>query len=536
MGHYLFTIVSIVVLVFFQIKFYRQLKAKLKQLEDIFRNSNDMTLESEEGVNIIYAPSNSSPTFNTIIDTINGYLMENEGSASDFHLMKDVVDRNCDSVEEEVATLTPMPLYFGLIGTMVGILVGVSLLVFTGGLDALLSADAAKGGEDAGGGIVQLLGGVALAMSSSIIGITLTTRGSYLTKFAKSKLNSDKNDFLSWIQVRLLPSLGGDAMSAMHELQKNLLTFNNTFSENISGLNNAFGAVGKSQKDQLELMRLLDNMDVSQMAKANIQVLKELQKSTSEFERFNQYMNNVTTYLTKVEALTKGVNEHLNRTHAIEKMGTFFEAEIMQIESRKGAINSTVGNIDDTLQKTLGILSDNARTHLNLFIEKSVELQEEFSKKIQQQAEDANNYSKEQQDKFNLAIDVQAQAMEARLSESNEMLKEIKGLSELKNCMQSVAEETKAQNDKLDSLVRAINGLGNMSVPVDINTGNFETEIKDNKFGLVKNIAVVAACVIVSSAAMFYLGKEILREDLPVEMVSKNSSGVNKNITSKTQH
>ncbi len=537
MAHYLITILSVVVLVCFQFKFFLQLKQQLKLYMNIFNGSNDIILESEDGINIISFKPNRSPIFKTIIDTLNGYLMENEGAASDFHLMKDVVDRNCDSVEEEIATLTPMPLYFGLIGTMIGILVGVGLLVLTGGLDSLLGVDTLQGGADAGGGIVQLLGGVAIAMVSSIMGIGLTTYGSYLNKSAKSKLTADKNAFFSWIQVKLLPSLGGDAKSAMHELQRNLAIFNKTFSDNITGLNDAFGSVGNSCKDQLELMTILKNMDVSQMATANVQVLKELQKSTVEFERFNQYMNNVTMYLEKVEALNNGVNEHLNRTHAIEKMGEFFQAEVLQIEERKGVINSAVSDIDRTLMKTLDELNENANIQLNHFIERSVELQDKFSKAIERQRDEANSYSKEQQNKFNIAIDVQAKAMEARLSESNAIIDEIRGLGELKACMQSVVEETKTQNNKLDSLVKAISASCNFSAPVEstCNNRNIDIEEKVDRFSIVKNIAIVAACFIVSSAAIFYLGKEFQKESKPVHVVSENNTGTSNGITDNSQ-
>ena len=60
---------------------------------------------------------------------MNNYLDNNKSAVSDFHLMKDIVDRNCDAKEEEIQTQIPVPLYLGLIGTMSGILIGVGFLV-----------------------------------------------------------------------------------------------------------------------------------------------------------------------------------------------------------------------------------------------------------------------------------------------------------------------------------------------------------------------------------------------------------------------
>ena len=78
-----------------------------------------------------------------ILRSINNYLANNKGNVSDFHLMKDIVDRNCDSVEEEINTQIPVPLYLGLIGTMTGILVGIGYLWISGDLNALLSSSIA---------------------------------------------------------------------------------------------------------------------------------------------------------------------------------------------------------------------------------------------------------------------------------------------------------------------------------------------------------------------------------------------------------
>src|SRR5690625_2919753 len=76
---------------------------------------------------------------NKIIDILNKYLLNNKGAVSDYHLMKDIVDRNCDAKEDEIQAQIPIPLYLGLAGTMLGILIGLGFLVFTGQLSELLN-------------------------------------------------------------------------------------------------------------------------------------------------------------------------------------------------------------------------------------------------------------------------------------------------------------------------------------------------------------------------------------------------------------
>lgn len=50
--------------------------------------------------------------------------------------MKDVVERYCDAEEEEINIQQPIPLYLGLMGTMVGIIVGIGFIAVSGGLSS----------------------------------------------------------------------------------------------------------------------------------------------------------------------------------------------------------------------------------------------------------------------------------------------------------------------------------------------------------------------------------------------------------------
>ena len=113
-----------------------------------------------------FSAQNNNPIYQEIETSINSYLESNKSGISDFSLMKDIVDRNCDAAEEEINTQIPIPLYLGLVGTMVGILVGIGHLWISGGLSDLLNIDSSSSGMD---GIEALLGGVALAMISSIL-------------------------------------------------------------------------------------------------------------------------------------------------------------------------------------------------------------------------------------------------------------------------------------------------------------------------------------------------------------------------------
>ena len=67
----------------------------------------------------IYGRGNK--VFESIKDSINKYLENNSVSVIDFSLLKDAVDCHCDSVENDINTLIPTPLFCGLAGTVAGV-------------------------------------------------------------------------------------------------------------------------------------------------------------------------------------------------------------------------------------------------------------------------------------------------------------------------------------------------------------------------------------------------------------------------------
>ena len=392
-----------------------------------------------------------------IVNAINAYLLKNQGAASDFNLIKDIVERYCNAKREEIETQLPMPLYLGLMGTMIGIIVGIgAIAIGNGGFKVFIDKP-----EDA---IGALMGGVAIAMIASLVGILLTTIGSWLAKNASSSVEQDKNEFYSWIQAELLPVLGGTENSLVR-LQENLLKFNRSFSANTTKLDKALQKVEDSYESQIKLMRTIQQLDIRKMATANVSVLRELQAYTPHLERFSQYLSNVNEYISHVNTLNDSINSQMNRTQLIERMGTFFEQEVKDIEQRKAVLSEAVGKVDDRLQQTLHALQEHADESMQSMNEALVR----------------------KQDIFNRALDEQQEAFKRKIQENGNLLDELKKLEDVASAIHVQSEKLDAeleslnmmrdkmekmamsQDRKMDDLIAAVE---NMSVEVKIPTGN----------------------------------------------------------------
>lgn len=431
----------------------------VKNLSDIaYREPWEDTIDVVEitYINLLDNKSNpiahsTHPLLYQIEQAINAYLLKNKGATGDFLLIKDIVERYCDAKREEIETQLPMPLYMGLMGTMLGIIIGIGYIAIASGFSAFI--------EKPSDSIGALMGGVAIAMIASLIGIILTTYGTWSAKNASSQMEGYKNQFYTWIQTELLPVLGGTENS-LAQLQENLLKFNRSFSTNTTKLDKALQKVEASYENQIELMQAIKRLDIRKMATANVSVLHELQDCMPQLERFGQYMHHANEYIEHINALNDNINSQMNRTQLIERMGEFFEQEVKEIEQRKAAISQSVGAVDDKLQQTLNVLKENADKSMQ-------EMNEALVRK---------------QDIFNKALDDQQEIFRRKIQENGNVLDELKKLDD-------VALAINIQSEKLDSELECLNSLKFEMVQMKAN----QSKQLDELISAVQNISIEAS-------------------------------------------
>lgn len=367
--------------------------------------------------------NHENSVFDEIKTAINSYLNNNKGSVSDFHLMKDIVDRNCDAKEEEINTQIPVPLYLGLMGTMAGILIGIGYLWFSGDLSALLNSGNGNSGAD---GVEALLGGVALAMISSILGIFLTTRGSMKAKDAKAEEEKNKHVFLSWMQANMLPNLTNDTAQTLERMSANLVNFNKTFSNNTKELGSTLQQVNEATTLQKQLLDAVEKLADKNISKQNLDLYYALKSSSQEIATLGSFLHDSNQYLAQVRELNEKLDRNENRTKAIEEMAEFFKNEVGQIEQRKEAINKAVGEVDSRLEETFRKLTDDTNSNIEA---------------------------------FQLALGKQQDALQKKLNETQVIVDELKNLSSIKKSISKFEEATAEQNRKIEKLTESINHL-----------------------------------------------------------------------------
>lgn len=430
--------VVIVLIICVQIVLFIKNLIRMNEYKNIFKCDTPWELERDYDTDyVVGIRGMGNSVFESIKESINKYLGSHSGSVIDFHLLKDAVDRHCDSVENDINTQTPLPLYCGLAGTMAGVILGLVPLIMSGALIFLLSGNVPTGMTKtqmdllSAEGINELLTGVAWAMVASICGIIFTTISSMSFKNCKLQEESGKNTFLAWMQSILLPELPSDTSQALSGLVKNLKSFNIAFAHNTSELKTTLDKVNDSYRIQANVIKTVHDMDVMKMANANVRVLQELDKCTDKLETFNEYLNDVQGYTDTIHRFTTLFEQESNRLHILEEIQQFFTRH-------KAEIAKDTADADVALKEALSELRTSTASNVS-----------ELNKQLLSQSEEFKDFLKEEKESFEkLNENIKAQFKE-RIEEMPALVENIKAISQIPEHLDKLVEKVEQSNANL---------------------------------------------------------------------------------------
>ena len=499
--------VIIVAIICIQIFFFVKNLMRMKQFSKIFAEESSWRLRRNEQTNLVDGVYGAGNTiFESIKNSINKYLGNNSGSVIDFGLLKDAVDRHCDSVENDIATQTPIPLYWGLAGTMAGVILGLWDLLNS---NAILTLMGSSGGvinsasHNAAVGINALLSGVAWAMLASIIGILFTTANSLLFKHCKLTEENGKNSFLAWMQSELLPELPSDTSQALNNLVKNLNKFNFTFKENTSNLGDALRAVNQSYAIQADIIKAVHDMDVMKMAKANVRVLQELKECTDKLEVFNEYLNDIECYTDAIHKFETQFGEQADRLHVLEEIRDFFRRH-------KSEIAKTTADADKTLQESLENIKESTSENVNEMQKRFVEQSEHFKKILEDE--------KEAFEKFITQMNAQ---FSAQMSHMPQLAKQLEEISSIPVRLDKLIDKVEKSNARLASDISTALKQSMQTAKVTAQLGSNGGTVFDGssmpswmKWTAISTLIIIAAAC-VFNVVVYFLPKEVSVQSQP---------------------
>jgi len=395
-----FIITIAVVLV--QIWFFYSTFQRIKALENIFPEQNlDANsielLETDKGIveQIKIDSEYFSENFSQVIKSINKYLIKNKGTI-DFPIIKSIVERNIESKDNLVSSNISLPLYVGLMGTFVGIVLGLFNIAFSGVNTQNINS---------------FIGGVVIAMVASFFGLLFTViNNSYNLKNARAICDERKNNFFNFLQIELLPYLQSSLYDALDRLKININDFNSKFETNIKLFDSKFSdnitsfrdsiytlslninAVVENTRTQKEFLIEIKKIGYNRLAEANMKVftiIKDTLPTLIEFVQKQKELNQLVEQTTEFTATIQNIFNRIKTfEESINKLGE-------NINSKEYLGNEVLKRIDENLRyldKQYELLKQheiNSSQDIYDFFTKQYNKIKELSEKIKREVENS---------------------------------------------------------------------------------------------------------------------------------------------------
>lgn len=309
---------------YFQLKYFTETYGFLDLYKNFFTKLSDYKTEEKEidGATIpqLTEVGIDGYDLNNIISEINHYVVKTRGT-TDFAVIQNKVERNLTMRYDQAMSKLSFPTNIGLMGTFLGVFLGIVMFVSGfNGSDELRDSS-----------IRNLLIGVLISMSTSFIGLLLTTINTGRIGEAQKDVESDKNEFYDFVQTELMPSLDVSLVAAISKLHETVDKFEPAFDGVITRFQYTFDrctrAFGESFETNVKTVSnavraMGDNMD-----KINENIA--LQKSVLSTFKSEEVVRGLEKYVEAADHFV-GITQSLNK---------FEEARRMMLAAAQEAIN-----------------------------------------------------------------------------------------------------------------------------------------------------------------------------------------------------
>ena len=446
------TIAVVIFVIVNQFIKYIQNRKRINLFSRIFAGQ-DYDLEKDDKDMVVGITGSGNEIFDQIKSSINGYLGGTQGTEVDFQLLKDSVDRHCDMIEDEINSQMPLPLYFGLAGTMAGAIIGLVSLVWGGAILELMSGSSSATGAIANGvagNINDLLWGVAIAMGASAIGIILTSLNTMYFKDKKLQEETDKNKFLAWMQSRVLSAVPSGVSQQMKALVNQLATFNRNFRNNTEAINTTLSRAKEVYQSQASVIEEYKAIDLEAIATGVSSIMRRLRSSTESLDNFTQYLNAVHDYYAELQLFAEKLDRETERIGILQDIQKFFQ-------SHKGVIAEETATAHKDIQKSIKAVQESTEQQVNETYVALTEQSQKLKSAITENNEQFRNLCQDMRNKFKEQMDAMPSVAQ-----------NLKKLEDIPSRMESAVNKITQSQEKLASNFLA----ASQQIVNAVNTGN----------------------------------------------------------------
>lgn len=320
-------IISVVVFLIFlslQIKYVRETSKFRELFRNFFKKKEEYatytTEENGEEISQLKQVGMPNSDLNALIAEINHYVAKTKGT-TDFSVIQNKVERKLNMRYDQSVAKLAFPTYLGLMGTFLGVFVGIAMFI--------IGFDGANNITD--DSIKNLLVGVLVSMSTSLFGLIFTTYNNARSAESRKNIEEDKNEFYDFVQTELMPSLDVSMVLAITRLHETVDRFEPAFDRVISRFQTTFDNCTRAFGDSFET-------NVRAVADAVDTMGRNMNKINENISLQQQLLATL-----KSQELIKGMDKYIEAAdHFVsitKSLDKFEEARRMMLAAAQEAIN-----------------------------------------------------------------------------------------------------------------------------------------------------------------------------------------------------
>jgi len=264
-------------------------------------------------------------------------------------------------------------------------------------------------------------------------------------------------------------------------LHTNLVKFNDNFTVNINRLTGLLNKNYDAVIAQDNILQSLENIDITEFAKANIKVLRELKAGTEDLHKLNQYLsslnatvdgttrlsNSFQTLLSKVNNF-EGLAEKLDsRVEESNKLVQFLNDHYEVLSDRSDLLNDSVKKVDDVLNKSLVELREHTTEKIDAIKELTIKEEDLITKATSKKIKALEDISSLEKNLMLKAFEEKMESMQKLTKKEEDLMSEalaenknqLAKLSLLENLNQSINDIKVNSNSQIGSVNTQINLL-----------------------------------------------------------------------------
>lgn len=284
--------------------------------------------------------------YNMLCSNINNYIRGNSESI-DIHQMKDTVNRLVENEYEQATSKLSVPMYLGLMGTYFGVGFGLFWLVVSG----------FENTES----VSKFVGGVIVAMFTSLFGLGMTTYCNHKAAKVLDKVNSDRDKFIAFLETAILPEMPSTlAQTLKNELQKSIGTFGNT----VVALNTTISTLNSELKKTFEKVTSEFGENLTRNLSSLKNTVSMLNTGTSSqmelIKMQGELLSKISSreFSTTLDKMTTSVEKSAFALSQLDSISSSFE-NMIKLQRESSEVQTSFITAQKDLVKCQGEMSDN---------------------------------------------------------------------------------------------------------------------------------------------------------------------------------